>query len=317
MNLKTKVLNILKSNNQYISGQLLADEFCVSRNAIWKAIKSLQNDGYNIDSVSNKGYRLLSLDDAIDLNVISRFFENLQENINIIYKSSVDSTNTDLKKLYYNSIPFNTLLIADEQSAGRGRFGRNFYSPSKTGVYFSLLIKPDLKFDNSSVFTSLTAVAVCDSIRMLTSKAPGIKWVNDIYINNKKVAGILTEASIDFETNSFDYLIIGIGINISTKNFPHDLAKKAGSLNSNISKSELIGCIISNFYKLYHRLPDTSFISDYKNYSIMINKDISYNINNVTYTGKVIDINDHGNLIVSGIDGISTLTSGEVTIIDF
>ncbi len=317
MNLKNKVLNELKSTEDFISGQQLADFFGVSRNAVWKTVKSLQNDGYLIESVTNKGYRLLSANDAIDTNIISGFFDDLDEEINIIHKTRVDSTNNMLKKLYFESIPFNTLLIADEQYDGKGRFGRNFYSPSKTGVYFSLLIKPDFHTETPSIITSLTAVAVCDSISMLTSKKPGIKWVNDIYVDKKKVVGILTEGSIDFETNNFEFLIIGIGINISTSDFPKEFRDKAGSLSVNISKSELIGTIISNFYKLYHQFPDKSFMSDYRKYSIMFNKKITYKLNNVTYTGEVVDINDYGNLIVSSGDGISTLTSGEVTIIDF
>lgn len=318
MSLKFKVLNELKENREcFVSGQYLADKFNVSRGAVWKAIKSIREEGYKIESVTNKGYRIVSENDVLSKDEIKYYLKEYSDDINIIIYDSVDSTNNMLKRMFIDGIPDNTLIIADEQTNGKGRFGRSFYSPAKTGLYFSLLIKPELDTSAAVLITGVIAVAICRAIETLTSKHPGIKWINDIYMDNKKIAGILTEASSGFESGRFDYIIIGVGINISTDNFPDELAEIAGSLNSDISKNQLIGDILYNFYNIYYSLPDTEYMEEYRKYSILINHDISYNIENVTYNGKVIGIDDFGGLIISNSNGITTLKSGEVTIIDF
>lgn len=318
MSLKVKVLNELKENSGcFISGQYLADKFNVSRGAVWKSIKSIRDEGYKIESVTNKGYRIVSENDVISKDEIKYYLKEYSNDINIIIYDSVDSTNNMLKRMFIDGISNNTLIIADEQTNGKGRFGRSFYSPAKTGLYFSLLIKPELDTSTAVLITGVIAVAICRAIETLTGKHPGIKWINDIYMDNKKIAGILTEASSSFESGKFDYIIIGVGINLSTDNFPDELAEIAGSLNSDISKNQLIGDILNNFYKIYYSLPDTDYMKEYRKYSILINHEISYNIENVTYSGKVIGIDDFGGLIISNSNGITTLKSGEVTIIDF
>ena len=318
MSLKFKVLNELKENRGcFVSGQYLADKFNVSRGAVWKSIKSIRDEGYKIESVTNKGYSIVSENDVISEDEIKYYLKEYSNDINIIIYDSVDSTNNMLKRMFIDGIPNNTLIIADEQTNGKGRFGRSFYSPAKTGLYFSLLIKPELNTSTAVLITGVIAVATCRAIETLTGKHPGIKWINDIYMDNKKIAGILTEASSGFESGKFDYIIIGVGINLSTDNFPDELAEIAGSLNSDISKNQLIGDILYNFYKIYYSLPDTEYMKEYRKYSILINHDISYNIENVTYSGKVIGIDDFGGLIISNSNGITTLKSGEVTIIDF
>ncbi|MBD5137107.1 MAG: biotin--[acetyl-CoA-carboxylase] ligase [Lachnospiraceae bacterium] len=318
MSLKFKVLNELKENRGcFVSGQYLADKFNVSRGAVWKSIKSIRDEGYKIESVTNKGYRIVSENDVISEDEIKHYLKEYSNDINIIIYDSVDSTNNMLKRMFIDGIPNNTLIIADEQTNGKGRFGRSFYSPAKTGLYFSLLIKPEFDTSTAVLITGVIAVAICRAIETLAGKHPGIKWINDIYMDNKKIAGILTEASSGFESGKFDYIIIGVGINLSTDNFPDELAEIAGSLNSDISKNRLIGDILYNFYKIYYSLPDTEYMKEYRKYSILINHDISYNIENVTYSGKVIGIDDFGGLIISNSNGITTLKSGEVTIIDF
>lgn len=318
MSLKFNVLNELRENNGYfISGQYLADKFNVSRGAVWKSINLIRDEGYKIESVTNKGYRIISENDVISEDEIKYYLKEYSDDINIMVYDSVDSTNNMLKRMFIDGIPDNTLIIADEQTNGKGRFGRSFYSPAKTGLYFSLLIKPELDTSTAVLITGIIAVAICRAIETLTDKHPGIKWINDIYLDNKKIAGILTEASSGFESGKFDYIIIGVGINLSTDNFPDELAGIAGSLNSDISKNHLIGNILHNFYDIYYSLPDTKYMKEYKKYSILINHNISYNIENVTYSGKVIGIDDSGGLIISNSNGITTLKSGEVTIIDF
>lgn len=317
MNLKTDILTELKNSTNYVSGQTLALKYNVSRNAIWKSISALKNEGYIIDSITNKGYKLIS-DNVISTSEIHSLLGLYSSKITICFFNTVESTNTTLKSLYENGADEHTIVISNCQTNGRGRFGREFYSPFGTGVYFSLLLKPDCEMSESTLITSMTGVSICKAIESLTMKHPGIKWMNDIYIEDKKIAGILTEASSDFESGMIHYLIIGIGINISTETFPPEISEKAGSIGENISKNLLIAEIIKNFYDMYYKLPNADFIEDYRNYSIMLNKTITYRQKNKTRTGIVTGINDAGGLIVRNSGGnISTLTSGEVTILSF
>lgn len=318
MNTKQLVLSKLQYSSSYISGQLLADELNVSRASIWKAINALKKEGYNIDSVTNKGYRLISDSDVLSDKEILSCIKDYSEQVNIYTFKTVTSTNSLLKEMYDKGCPEYTLIVADEQTHGRGRLGREFYSPSKTGIYFSLLLKPDFTVSSSIKITSMTAVAVCDAINTLTGINPHIKWINDIFVNNKKVCGILTEASTNFESGELNYIIIGIGINISTINFPDNISDIAGSLNCNISKNLLVGNIINNLIHMYNNFSDDSYIKKYKEYSLMKDKEISYVKNGRIFTGKVIDINDRCELIVDDHKGnIITLNSGDISIKSF
>lgn len=319
MSVKEQVLKKLLENNNYISGQSLADECSVTRNSIWKAVNSLKSDGYEISSVPNKGYQLLSSNNTLSLSEINTYLGQYSNYVNIQLYDSISSTNSMLKGMADNGVQDKTLIIANEQTNGKGRYGRSFYSPAKTGVYFSLLLRPDnFYLTDSTLLTTLSAVAICNSIIELTNFNPKIKWVNDIFIDDKKICGILSEATTDIESGMIEYVIIGIGLNVSTELFPSSLANKAGSLNCNISRNKLIGTIIVNILYLYNSLPSTSFMSKYKDYSLMINKDILYKKNNVTLSGKVIDIDNNGHLIiVDSNNNTQVLNSGEVTLLSY
>ncbi|WP_305768298.1 biotin--[acetyl-CoA-carboxylase] ligase [Candidatus Epulonipiscium viviparus] len=245
---KNDLIKILSNNQeQYLSGEFLAHQLGVSRTAIWKYINSLKNDGYTIDAIRNKGYRLDPQNDILNSEIISQYL--LEPSMfNIECYDVVSSTNLLLKQRYAE--PEGLVIIANAQEAGMGRVGRTFFSPKNSGIYFSVLLKPN---DSNTVnfVTAMAGVAVCKAITKIFNLSPKIKWVNDIYLNNKKICGILTQSSFSLENNTSEYVILGIGINVYSppEGFPSELENIAGSIIS----SRQSPC--EKKYKLKQHLP--------------------------------------------------------------
>lgn len=320
MSLKQSVLQILEENrSECISGQQLANKLLVSRAAIWKAINSLKNDGYSIDATTNKGYKLVEANDLLSKEGIMPYLNKEYADIPILVNQSVVSTNAEAKKLAVDNALHGTVVIADEQTGGRGRLGRKFYSPAKTGIYMSIILRPHMDITNATLITTAAAVAVCRAIKSICHMNPKIKWVNDIFIDHKKVCGILTEAVTDFESGMVESIIVGIGINYKTIQFPDDIREIATSLYSSesttINRNSLIAAIINELFSLYSTLDNREFINEYKSYSMILGENIKYYHNNSEFFGKAIDIDNNGGLIVqTDQSDIITLTSGEITI---
>lgn len=308
--LKNDILYELLNSNDYISGQYLAEKFGKSRAAVWKVIKVLTAEGYDISAVTNKGYRLTENNDLISEQSIKSY---LKHNIDVIYYPSVDSTNNCCKRLLADGREGIFLVTADEQTAGRGRQGKSFYSPPLTGIYFSVVIRPHTSLHNAVTATTAAAVSVCRAIEKITDKNPKIKWVNDVYLDNKKICGILTEAITNFEDGTVDSVIVGIGINIKTTCFPDDVTA-AGNLNTDISRSRLIAAvtdelleIASNGYK--------SFIDYYRSHSLVIGEKIKFIQNAKVTPALAVAIDETGGLEVELENGEHTvLRSGEISI---
>lgn len=218
------------SADEYISGQELADRLGVSRAAVWKSVEELRREGYLIESASNRGYRLSSRSDVLSAAGIRRHCADPR--LAIGYAPVIDSTNTALKTLANDGAPEGTVLVAGEQTAGRGRMGRSFYSPGDTGVYLSLLLRPRLPAAEAVGLTAAAAVAVAEAIEELSGRRAEIKWVNDVLLDGKKVCGILTEASLDCETGSMSYAVVGVGVNALAPagGFPEELRQVAGAV---------------------------------------------------------------------------------------
>lgn len=311
MALKDDVLKyFLDHSGEYVSGEDLAKHFDKSRAAVWKAIKSLQNQGYNIDAVTNRGYCFDSQNDVLNQQEIEKY---LNFDCKVLFYETIDSTNTQAKRLINEGENGVMLLVGEEQTAGRGRQGKSFYSPAKTGVYMTLVIHPNVELQNAVTATTATAVAVCKAIEKLTEKKPQIKWVNDVYIDDKKVCGILTEAVTDFETQTVTSVIIGIGTNINTVSFPSDV-ENASCIGEKVKRAKLVGAIANELNKI--AISDySSFIDYYKSHSLIIGKDIVFIQNGATTNAKAVDINEVGGLVVQLQDGsIKILSSGEITI---
>ena len=311
MSTKIEVLKMLiEKSGEYVSGEELAKTLLVSRAAVWKAIKSLQNEGYIIDAVTNRGYRLSADNDMITPEMIRA---HLKTALEIFYYPSVDSTNNEAKRLLGKGKTDRLLVIADEQTSGRGRQGKSFYSPALTGIYFSLVIHPHSELSSAVSATTAAAVAVCRAIEALTDKKPKIKWVNDVYLDGKKICGILTEAITDFETQTVTSVIIGIGINLRTESFP-DWVENAANLGAEISRSVLVAGIADELCKIAQQ-PSKNFIEYYREHSMLIGERINFIRNGEVTPATAIAIEENGGLTVRLENGeITTLTSGEISI---
>ena len=237
----------------------------------------------------------------------------MKYDLDVSYFESIDSTNTYCKRLLADGKGGEFLVIANNQTAGRGRQGKSFYSPSETGIYFSLVIRPDTSLQNAVTATTAASVAVCKAIEKLTDLKPKIKWVNDVYLNGKKVCGILTEATTDFESGIVDSVIIGIGINISTTKFPGDV-EGAGCLDVDINRSALIAETVNELMNIAGG-DYASFIEYYRSHSMVIGEKIKFIQNGKTTFATALAIDERGGLEVRLEGGEKTvLRSGEITV---
>ncbi len=270
MNTTEKVLELLEKNKgKYISGDRLAKELHLSRNAVWKAVNRLKANGYDISAQTNKGYMLSVNNNVVSSQSVSKYITC--EAVRVKYLECVTSTNTLLKEFGENGESEGLLLVSSEQTNGKGRLGRSFLSKKNTGIYFSLLLRPDLKPADSLLITTCAAVAVAEAIEEVSGKPASIKWVNDIYMNDRKVAGILTEASFDMENGKLAYAVLGIGINIhfEENSLPDELKNIAGAVFDDCdvpsdAASWLVGLTVSNFMRDYRVLTEKHFLEGYK-----------------------------------------------------
>jgi len=232
-----------------------------------------------------------------------------------------DSTNRYVKELATAGAQEGTVVIANKQSAGRGRLGRSFFSPEEKGVYMSILLRPDIELSKAVLITSMAAVAVARAVERVSGIPAQIKWVNDIFLNKKKVCGILTEAGIDAERQMLNYAVLGIGVNVGTMEFPEELKEIATSVSNEcgfeVKKEALIDEILKELEQWYPTLWDGSFLAESRSRSILLGKEITVIDETVpggSYTAKAVDINELGNLIIER-DGVTqVLNSGEVSI---
>ncbi len=334
MSVKDDVLLILEENkNNPISGEALANKLNCTRASIWKAVKSLQNEGYEVEAVNNKGYTLKNSSDAVKKPIIKKMIEKAGVDLKLEVLECVESTN-DLLKSYANSgVKDDMVIVAKEQTKGKGRRGRSFYSPKGTGIYISFLLHPDIQVQEASRLTTLAAAAECCAIEKVSKESADIKWVNDVIMRGKKVSGILTEAATSVEDGSLEYVIPGIGINVYEPDggFPEDIKDIAGAIfPGNEKKENLRNTIIAEFIiKFYEYYKDfingkNSYLKEYKKRCFVIGKEISFltpehkEIENVPENrrhAKVIGINDECHLLVEYEDGYTEyMSSGEISI---
>ena len=320
--MKTKdiVLRELERNRaNYISGQELAERLNISRTAIWKAINSLKKSGFQIESQTKVGYKLIESDDKLSDEGIRKGLRDELKDIDIIVYDEIDSTNTEAKRrLYSSDVKDFTVIVSDMQKGGRGRTGKSFTSPKGSGVYFSIILHPKDSYDFSyfDLTTVKAAVAVAEGIKEATDKQVEIKWVNDLFLNGKKICGILSELDADFESRSVKSVIVGIGINV---NEPRDdsfknLKNIAGYIGTDVIRNEILSSVLNAFYENNFVKSDKEIIDYYKKHSLVIGKELSFELNGKKYSAKGIDINDKGNLIVDTGKEKITLSSGEVSI---
>lgn len=314
MTVKEKLLGILdKSEGKAVSGQDLADSLGVSRTAVWKAMKKLAEQGYEIEAVRNRGYRLIKAGDIMTSDSIRSFLAEELKSAKIIVLKTVDSTNTYAKKAAADGAESGTIIVAEHQTAGRGRRGNSFHSPDKTGLYMSVILRHSQYGDNTDLLTICAGCSVCAAIEKLTDKKPLIKWVNDVYLDGKKICGILSEATADIESGSLDSVVVGIGINLTNEEFPEEIRNKAGALGVGISRSCAAAEVVNQLYLCLRRSRE-DILKDYKEHSLVLNKDVHFVENGINKIGKAIDIDDKGQLIVITDEGEKVLNSGEISV---
>ncbi len=320
--MKEKILRILKSQSgKFISGEELANTFGVSRAAVWKAISSLRHDGHNIAAYTNKGYSLVQSMDILTENGILQSLKPDSRISRVLCLDETDSTNNYAKKLALSGSPHGTLIAANHQTSGRGRHGHTFESPAGTGLYMSLILRPRIDAGRFQMITVADAVGVCLALEELCPDLRGmlgIKWVNDVYLRGKKITGILTEAMSSFESGEIESVITGIGINITTREFPEEFAERAGAVfgedeEPTFSRSELCARVADYVMDFAENLDAPEIIAAYRERSILTGENITYIKNDVRCCGHVEGIDDAGGLVILNEAGeIETLRSGEV-----
>lgn len=313
-----QLLNLfIKHKNEWLSGNELADKLSISRTMIWKMIRNLKQLGHQIESKKNAGYRYIGSNN-FDRLLIQ---QNLHAPFEIQTFNEIDSTNTYAKKILSQSkITVPMLIAADEQTAGHGRRGRGFYSPKDTGIYMSMIlpINDNAVFDGGLI-TTMTAVA---TVHGLKKSYPNVnfqlKWVNDIYVNNKKVSGILTESVMDVELMHPSALVIGIGINLNPNDFPKNMGRPIGAISDNkVDKNKVVTDILNEFYKLYPNYQKGEFMDEYRNLSMLINHQVQIETHRGLITGKVVDFDHHGRLILNNGNETKAIMTGEVVKVHF
>lgn len=317
--MKTKILNLLKNATEFISGEDISRQLGISRTAVWKYINSLRDEGYIIDSITNKGYKLTECPDILDSNII-----NDGLNINFVGKKieilkTVDSTNEEIKRRAAKNAESGLIIASDEQTAGKGRLGRT-WKTNNGGIHFTVLIRPELSPADISSVTLASGYAVCLAIRKYTGCDAKIKWPNDIIINNKKVCGILTEMAA--QSDRLDFVAIGIGINVNHTDFPDEIKSKATSLfletGKKIDRNDFFRCVINYLDKVLSSFLVSVSLDDiqsFKKLCATIGKKVKVNRNNKIIEGTAIDITSIGELVICDNDGKEILiNSGEVTV---
>ena len=321
MSVKEDVAKILEQNRgEYISGQELAQTLGCTRGAVWKAVRALQKQGFYISAVTNKGYCLEADGDNLTLHGVRSFLDESCRDMPIEVFNRVDSTNNVIRDYAVKGEPEGRVVIAKEQTGGKGRLGRSFFSPQDTGLYLSILLRPKMQVSQAVRITTCAALAVCDAIENATGSKPDIKWVNDVYLGGKKVCGILTEASVSMESGGLEYAVLGIGVNVYTpkEGFPEEIKNVAGAVSEHKTadlKNKLAAGIISSFMRYYADIEKGGFRSAYSQ-RLMWKGENVYLINGENKTPcRVVDVDEECRLEVAMENGEHKLvSSGEISI---
>lgn len=312
------VLAVLTQADAPVSGERLARKLGVSRNSVWKAIEQLRKEGYAIEAATNRGYKLVDAPDRIRIAGIRPWLNPGEIGGRMELHRTLDSTNTRAKALAANGAPHGYLVIAESQTGGKGRMGRAFFSPEHSGVYISYVLHPGMLAEKAVMITSMAAVAVARAIEAVADVKVGIKWVNDLYINARKVCGILCEASMDFESGQLEYAVLGIGVNVAAMRFPEELDAIATSIENEcgrpVSRNRLIAEISNQLNVLYGQLESLEFMGENRKRSVVVGQDVQVIRGGESFPAHALDIDDQGRLVIRTGKGFSRVNSGEVSL---
>jgi len=319
--MKDAILKLLKSNNsKYLSGEEISNILGVSRTAIWKHIRTLKNEGYVIESQTNLGYFLSMVPDRLYAEEIKVYLKTAKIGGTVIYQDAVDSTNITAKDIAEKGFEEGTVVVAEMQTAGKGRLGRGWHSPYGTGIWMSVIVKPTIMPMDAPKITLLTAVSVAQAIRQEIGIKPGIKWPNDILMQGKKICGILTEIKADMDR--IHYIIVGIGINVNVSEFSSDIRDIATSLKLetgiDINRAKMAAAVLNNWEENYLEFLQGDFSrikSAWKEFSVNLGEEVTVTTLKDTIQGRAVDIDDDGMLLVEDNRGnIHKIVAGDVSL---
>lgn len=327
--MKSEILKLLRGADGYISGQEISERFGVSRTAVWKVIRQLQEEGYQVEAVRNKGYHILDSPDVMTKEELDSLMHTRWAGKNIVYYDATDSTNLRIRELGDAGAPHGTLAVADRQTAGRGRRGRSWESPPGSSIYMSVLLRPDIPPDRAPMLTLVMALSVAEGIRQCietggdsgNSLEIQIKWPNDIIINGKKLAGILTEMSS--QVDYINHVTVGVGINVNRTEFPEEIRETASSLclecGHTVKRAPLIAAVMERLednYDIFLRTLDLSGLLE-RYSALLVNRDREVMVLGTKgqYRAYALGINSTGELIVRREDGSTEeIFAGEVSV---
>lgn len=323
---KQTVLALLRrQEGAFVSGEEISRQLGLSRAAVWKAVDALRRDGYTVEARTGLGYRVTAAPDALTEPEIRRFLPPTEVvGRKLVCLSEVDSTNTRAKELAMAGEPDGLVVVADCQTAGRGRMGRSFQSPKGKGVYLTTLLRPHLPPERLMCVTAMAGVAVCGAVEEVCGLSPGLKWPNDPVLNGRKLCGILTELSLEAETGSLQYLVVGIGVNVlhTPEDFSPEVAAIATSvaaeLGKPVSRPALTAALIARLDQLRSALAtgDTSgYLEEYRRRCVNLGKQVRLLSPSGERGGEAIDVDRDFGLVVRLDDGsVTTVRSGEVSV---
>lgn len=319
--MRAKILTLLRERGDYVSGQELCDRFGVSRTAVWKAIGQLKKEGYGIDAVRNKGYCLVWEGEIYGQHELDSRMNTKWAGHPVYFYDELPSTNLQAKLDAEKGAAQGTLLVADMQTAGRGRRGRAWSSPGGTNIYFTLIIKPDFQVEQVSMMTLVMGLAVAEGILKTCGVEACIKWPNDIVINGKKVCGILAEMSVEREY--IHYVVIGVGINVGLQEFPPEIVGMATSLQAEcghaVSRAELIVNVMKEFetfYEIFRKDGNLKGLVERYNH-LLVNRGREVRVLSPgdEFVGISRGISEIGELLVEKDDGtVTKVYAGEVSV---
>lgn len=319
--MKAEILKMLRRTDGYLSGQQICDTFQVSRTAVWKAINQLKEEGYEIEAVRNKGYRITGCPDILSREEIMSHMDTCWAGQKVFFYEETDSTNTRAKAGGEAGDLHGALFVAEKQNAGKGRRGRTWQSPAGSSIYMSILLRPSFEPSKAPMLTLIMAYSVAMALEEEEKISAKIKWPNDLVLNKKKICGILTEMSA--EVDYINYVVIGVGINANTESFPEEISETATSLKlesgEKVRRAGLIAAVMKKFEEYYEQFcaaKDLSFLMEGYN-QILVNRDRQVCVLEPggEYLAEALGINEKGELLVRREDGsIGQVFAGEVSV---
>lgn len=319
--MKTKILSLLRNTTEYISGQEICEHLGVSRTAVWKVINQLKEEGYVIEAIQNKGYRIMEYPDVLTKSEIASRLQTKWAGQQLHCYEEISSTNIEAKKHAEEGEPHGTLVVADKQNAGRGRRGKAWESPSGSSVYMTIMLRPEFSPDKASMLTLLMALAVGNAVTDVSGMEVKIKWPNDIVLNGKKICGILTEMSA--ELDYIHHVVIGVGINANQEKFPEEISATATSLYLESGKHYVRAALIERSMYYFERYYEQFLVmqnlegvlKEYNEFLINKGKRVRVLDPKGEFEGIALGINELGELLVKKEDGeVTAVYAGEVSV---